>query len=123
MAVARLAAIALDSDDTVRLGYFYRDLLDLAVVYESEELVVLRADGVMITVERVANHRPPDWPADSIPKQLHLDLFVDDLNEAEAAALAIGARKPDTQPAPDKWRVLLDPAGHPFCITLPPAGR
>lgn len=82
--------------------------------------MVLRADGVMITVERVLNHQPPDWPGDAIPKHLHLDLFVEDLDVAEAAALAIGARKPDTQPAPGKWRVLLDPVGHPVCITLPP---
>ena len=24
--------------------------------------------------------------------------------------------KPELQPSPDLWRVLLDPAGHPFCI-------
>ncbi|WP_036528776.1 VOC family protein [Nocardia sp. CNY236] len=122
VAVARLAAITLDSDDTVQLGRFYRELLDLTVIHESEELVILRADGVMVIVERVLNHQSPDWPGDSIPKQMHLDLFVDDLDDAEAAALAIGARKPDTQPAPEKWRVLLDPAGHPFCVTLPPTG-
>jgi hypothetical protein len=34
-----------------------------------------------------------------------------------AEALALGAAKANTQPSPDRWRVLLDPAGHPFCIT------
>jgi hypothetical protein len=52
------------------------------------------------------------------PKQLHLELAVGDLDEAEAAALAaIGATKAQTQPSPELWRVLIDPAGHPFCIT------
>jgi hypothetical protein len=27
--------------------------------------------------------------------------------------------KADFQPAPDQWRVLLDPSGHPFCLTVP----
>ncbi|WP_067573877.1 VOC family protein [Nocardia acidivorans] len=119
MAIGRLGAIALDSDDAKMLGRFYRDLLDLEVVYESEELVALKADGVFVTVERVLDYRPPDWPGNAIPKQIHLDVFVDDLDEAEGAALAIGARKPQTQPAPAKWRVLLDPSGHPFCLTIP----
>ncbi|MFE3194013.1 VOC family protein [Nocardia sp. NPDC059240] len=119
MAIARLGAIALDSDDPKRLAGFYRELLDLEVLVESEELVALRARGVMITFERVENYRPPDWPGDSVPKQLHLDLFVEDLDAAEAAALAIEASKPATQPKPDEWRVLLDPAGHPFCLVVP----
>jgi hypothetical protein len=46
-----------------------------------------------------------------------LDLAVDDLDESEGRALAIGAVKADAQPNPDLWRVLVDPAGHPFCIT------
>ncbi|CAM4405394.1 VOC family protein [Nocardia ninae] len=121
MAIARLAAISLDSDDPVMLGRFYRELLDLEVSYESAELVVLRTKGVAITIERINNYLAPDWPNDKTPKQMHLDLFVADLDESEAAAVALGASKPDTQPAPGKWRVLLDPSGHPFCLTLPPA--
>jgi hypothetical protein len=30
--------------------------------------------------------------------------------------LAIGAVKAERQPKPDRWRVFLDPAGHPFCL-------
>ncbi|MGW0179872.1 VOC family protein [Nocardia sp. NPDC003345] len=120
MAIARLAAIALDSDDPIGLGRFYRELLDLRTLHESEELVVLRAEGVAVTIERVLDYRAPDWPNDTVPKQMHLDLFVEDLDVSESSALSIGATKPETQPAPGKWRVLLDPSGHPFCLTLPP---
>jgi len=42
---------------------------------------------------------------------------VRDLEVAEADALALGATKASHQPSPDSWRVLIDPAGHPFCIT------
>jgi hypothetical protein len=48
---------------------------------------------------------------------MHLDLAVDDLDEAEAEALRLGAHRAAEQPAPDRWRVLLDPAGHPFCLS------
>ncbi|HEY9312648.1 VOC family protein [Williamsia sp.] len=120
MSIARLGAISLDSDDPSTLARFYGELLALPVVHESDELVVLKAKGVFITVERVLHHSPPDWPDTTVPKQMHLDLFVDDLDKAEQAALAAGARMPDTQPSPQKWRVLIDPAGHPFCVTLPP---
>ncbi|GHB67583.1 hypothetical protein GCM10010347_42100 [Streptomyces cirratus] len=30
--------------------------------------------------------------------------------------LELGAGKSDHQPHEDRWRVLTDPAGHPFCI-------
>jgi hypothetical protein len=41
---------------------------------------------------------------------------VDDLLDlAEECALGLGATRPE-QPDP-RWKVLLDPAGHPFCLT------
>jgi hypothetical protein len=46
---------------------------------------------------------------------LHLDFEVTDLDEAVARALALGAELPEHQPQEDV-RVLLDPAGHPFCL-------
>ena len=39
----------------------------------------------------------------------------DDIDVAAARAVALGATQP-AQPDP-RWRVLLDPAGHPFCLT------
>jgi hypothetical protein len=46
---------------------------------------------------------------------LHLDLEVDDLDAAVSYALECGAELPDFQPQ-EKVRVMLDPAGHPFCL-------
>ncbi|MEU1984176.1 VOC family protein [Nocardia sp. NPDC019395] len=118
-AVARFGAISLDSGDPHRLGQFYRALLDFEIRYESDELVVLQGAGVMLTIEHVADHISPDWPGNQVPKQMHLDLFVSDLDTAETAAIECGAVKADFQPAPDRWRVLIDPSGHPFCLTVP----
>jgi hypothetical protein len=52
------------------------------------------------------------WPGASI---VHLDLTAGDLDAAKERAVALGATLPE-QPDP-RWRVLLDPAGHPFCLT------
>ena len=39
-----------------------------------------------------------------------------DLDAAEAWVLELGATKSTTQPDGERWRVFLDPAGHPFCL-------
>ena len=48
---------------------------------------------------------------------LHLDLEVPDLPAAVAGAVRAGAREADFQPQEDV-RVMLDPAGHPFCLYI-----
>ncbi len=116
-AIARLAAVSLDTPDVERLSRFYRELLDLDVFFESEAFVALKGAGVLLTVQLVEDHVAAEWPTGTVPKQLHLELAVDDLDVAEQQAIAIGAVKAETQPTPEAWRVLIDPAGHPFCIT------
>ena len=46
---------------------------------------------------------------------VHLDLEVDDLDAAVAHAVDAGAELASYQPQ-ENVRVLLDPAGHPFCL-------
>jgi catechol 2,3-dioxygenase-like lactoylglutathione lyase family enzyme len=116
-AIARLGAIALDAPDVARLARFYSDALDLEVIFENETFVALKGAGVLLTIQQVADLPPVTWPEGEVPKQIHLDLAVADLDTSEKALLAVGATKAGTQPSPDRWRVLIDPAGHPFCIT------
>jgi catechol-2,3-dioxygenase len=115
--VARLAAVSLDSSDPKTLADFYRQLLELETFFESDGFIALKGAGILMTMQLVEDHQAPTWPEAGIPKQIHLELAVSDLDEAEAAAVALGARKAESQPAPDTWRVLIDPAGHPFCVT------
>jgi hypothetical protein len=63
---------------------------------------------------RVENYVPPTWPTGSVPKQSHLDVNVSNLDDAEKRAISLGAVRPPSQPEPDSYVVLLDPAGHPF---------
>lgn len=114
---ARLGAISIDCADPAALAQFYRQVLDLEVLFESEQFVALKGAAVLLTFQQVADHQPPQWPEGGVPKQLHLELAASDLDAEEARILGLGATKAEVQPNPSGWRVLLDPAGHPFCIT------
>ena len=48
---------------------------------------------------------------------MHLDFEVTDLTAETDRAVALGASLPTHQPQ-DNVRVLLDPAGHPFCLYI-----
>lgn len=113
----RFGAVALDCDDPAALGAFWAAVLGGEVVFESERFVAVRAEGVWLTAQRVDDYRPPTWPGADRPKQVHLDLAGADLEAAESHVLACGATRAETQPAPERFRVYLDPAGHPFCVT------
>ena len=113
----RLAAVSLDAVDPVPEGEFWRDLLGLQVILQNEDFVALRGAAVLITVQRVADHLAPQWPTGEVAKQLHLEVKVADLDDGQKAAVALGATLASVQPSPDRWRVLIDPAGHPFCLS------
>jgi catechol 2,3-dioxygenase-like lactoylglutathione lyase family enzyme len=116
-AIARLGAVSLDAPDPAPLARFYQQVLGLEVMFDSADFVALKGAGVLLTVQRIDGLPEVTWPVGPVPKQIHLELAVDDLDAAEQAVLAAGATKAGDQPAPDRWRVLIDPAGHPFCIT------
>ncbi|MFF5538573.1 VOC family protein [Streptomyces cinerochromogenes] len=115
----RYAAVTFDCADPVELSRFYGEMFGLSVAYSSDDFVFLAGkDGTAgLGFNRLADYRRPTWPDPAQEKQAHIEVGVDDLDEAEARLLTLGATKPESQPQPDRWRVLLDPAGHPFCIT------
>ncbi|HEX5495610.1 MAG TPA: VOC family protein [Mycobacteriales bacterium] len=61
----------------------------------------------------------PVWPSVSGRQHItaHLDIPVDDLDAAVARALEAGGTLAEYQPQ-EQVRVMLDPAGHPFCLFL-----
>ena len=118
MAVARLAMVSLDCADSVPLAEFWAALLDGTVLVRDDHVSAVQAGAMMIATISVPDYRPPTWPGGDTPKHIHLDLAVRDLDEAEATAVGLGAVKADHQPQPDQWRVFLDPAGNPFCLTV-----
>ncbi|MFJ3639147.1 VOC family protein [Streptomyces sp. NPDC090108] len=114
----RFVAVTFDCADPAELAGFYGELLELPVLFSTDDFALIgRKDSPGLGFTCIADHRPPTWPDPAHGKQAHLELGVDDLDLAEKRALALGAVRPDAQPDPDRWRVLVDPAGHPFCVT------
>jgi hypothetical protein len=109
---ARLVGISLDCPDPQQLADFYRELLGGSQLWAKDSSVGIEVTGAVLIAQRVDGYAPPDWPGTAI---VHLDLTADDLGAAETRAVELGATLP-VQPDP-RWRVLLDPAGHPFCLT------
>jgi hypothetical protein len=92
-------------------------LLGGEIAFESDEFVAVKLENLWLSTTKVENYKPPTWPDDEVPKQIHLELAIDNQAESEAAAIALGAVKATFQPQPERWTVMIDPAGHPFCLT------
>ena len=119
MAIARYPGFVIDCPDPAVLANFYGAMLGWKVeVRSGSDWAEIRADyGDCISFQQVEGYTPPRWPGQEIPQQMHLDVIVDDLDAAEAAVLELGATKHEHQPG-TKFRVFLDPAGHPFCLCV-----
>ena len=117
MAIARFPAFVIDCPDAAALATFYGALLDWGVEKSDGWADIRSAEGQCISFQQVADFRPPAWPGQEVPQQVHLDVVVDDLDTAEPEVLALGATRAETQPG-TTFRVFLDPAGHPFCLCL-----
>lgn len=117
MPTATLKMVTLDSSDARRDARFWAALLGWEVAHEQDEYAMLKGpEGAALGFGTVADHEPPTWPNDRGTKQFHLDLAVDDIDAAAARCVELGATQPAEQPG-ETWRVLLDPSGHPFCLT------
>lgn len=118
MAIAAYPGFVLDCPDPRRLGEFYGALLGWRVTGD-QEWAEIRPDegGNCIAFQPVADYRPPQWPGQEVPQQIHLDLMVQDLDAGEQVVLELGGVKADPQPG-QTFRVFLDPAGHPFCLCV-----
>ena len=117
MSDIRIGSISLDCNDPQKLAKFWADLLEGNIAFSVEHFVAVKLDSMWITAVKVEDYSPPTWPENEIPKQMHLDLAVTDLTAASARAISLGATESPTQPSPDTYIVMLDPAGHPFCLT------
>ncbi len=118
----RISGVVLDAPDAGSLAAFYRALLGWEVEHEDDGWVKLRSPhgGAGLSFQSDPDYVPPVWPGRSGEQRMmaHLDIQVDGLDAQVERAVALGARLADHQPQ-DDVRVLLDPAGHPFCLWDP----
>jgi catechol 2,3-dioxygenase-like lactoylglutathione lyase family enzyme len=111
--------VVLDAPNARELAHFYSDLLGWHISHEDDQDCNLApTSGVAyLAIQTAHDYQPPVWPAEPDKQQmmLHLDFEVSDLAAATEHALELGARLAEFQPQ-DNVRVMLDPAGHPFCL-------
>ena len=119
----RWNAVCLDCSDVDELATFYRDLFGWDVVARDDGWCQLvdPDGGIALNLQAETWYEPPVWPEQPgmQTKMLHLEVRVDDVDEAVRLVERLGGRRAPHQPAdrdPAKLRVLLDPAGHPFCL-------
>jgi predicted enzyme related to lactoylglutathione lyase len=115
-AVARLAMVTLDTADPAASAAFWSGMLGWEVTYSEGDYAMLTGPSNALGFGRVEGYVAPGWPNENGSKQFHFDLAVEDLDAAQEAAVGLGATVADPQPG-EIWRVLLDPSGHPFCLT------
>jgi predicted enzyme related to lactoylglutathione lyase len=116
--VGTLAMVTLDSSDASRDARFWAAVLGWDISYDSPEAAMLSGPAGALGFGTEPGYVPPAWPNESGSKQFHFDLAVADLDTAEQRCVALGATVPSEQPGEGRWRVLRDPSGHLFCLTL-----
>ena len=115
----RLETINIDCADAEAMAGFYTRLLGWEITHRDGDFILMRdpRGGPGLSFQARQDYRPPVWPEQpgGQGKMMHLDIRVDNLDAAVAHALASGARLAEYQ-GRDDLRVMLDPAGHPFCL-------
>lgn len=113
--------VTIDAPDPATLARFYAALLDWPIGHEEPDTAVLAPPqgDVYVVIHRADGFVAPTWPPTAGEQRptMHLDIEVDDLDHAVTTAESLGARLADYQPR-EHIRVMIDPAGHPFCLCL-----
>jgi predicted enzyme related to lactoylglutathione lyase len=114
----KIGSIALDCSDVDTLINFYARVTGTTVFYQNDDFACINVSDYWLAVHRVDDYLATTWPDATVPKQMHLDFGVDDLEVAGAFVLECGAVKSEYQSSPDgRWVIYFDPAGHPFCLS------
>lgn len=116
--IGRMHHVILDTPDPDELAAFYSALFGLPITYRDDDFAVVSVDSTTsgVAFQRVSNRTPPVWPDDG-PLLIHMDVMVDDVDDAADRVVELGAR---VLRRADGICVLADPAGHPFCLVPRP---
>jgi catechol 2,3-dioxygenase-like lactoylglutathione lyase family enzyme len=117
--IGRLEKTVIDCADPRALARFYAAVLGLPVVQDDADWAAIGTarSARVLAFQRADPYVPPRWPDPGHPQQAHLDIRVDNVDEAERAVVTLGARRLPAE-REDGFRVFEDPAGHPFCLVF-----
>lgn len=121
--ILKMYSFTIDCKDPHALAKFYAALLGWDVMSLDQDWACVYAPGTQqgsypgMLFQRNHDYQPPVWPAQPGEQQqmAHLDFAVNDLEKAVEHAIECGATMAENQFS-DEWKVMLDPAGHPFCL-------
>ena len=110
--------VVFDAPDLDAESRFWAGVLG-GTVDADDDWHTVHVDGQpQVAVQLAPDLVPPDWP-DGNPQQIHLDLYIDDIDAGHEHVVSLGARvlqqASDRDSAEGFW-VYADPAGHPFCL-------
>jgi hypothetical protein len=109
--------VVFDAADLAAESNFWAGMLKGTVDAEDDWHTVSVDGQWRIGVQLAPDHVPPVWPDGSPPQQIHLDLWVDDIESAHDEVMALGAKLLQAaDPNREPFQVYADPAGHPFCL-------
>jgi predicted enzyme related to lactoylglutathione lyase len=84
--------IVLDAKDIEAESSFWAGLLG-GTVHRDDDWHSIVVDGEWIMgIQHAPNHIPPQWPTGSQQQQAHLDLHVDDIDDAGRHAVSLGGK-------------------------------
>jgi catechol 2,3-dioxygenase-like lactoylglutathione lyase family enzyme len=120
--VLEWTGVCIDCADAEELAGFYGRLLGWRVTSRDGRGWIAMPDpagGRGLLFQAEPWYEAPVWPEqpDRQDKMLHFEIQVEDLDAAVAYAVDCGAMVAEHQPQ-ENVRVMLDPAGHPFCLYL-----
>lgn len=119
----KMYSFTVDCKDPHELAKFYAAMLKWEAMDLEDGWACVYAPGTnqgtypCILFQENPAYVPPVWPAKPGAQQqmAHLDFAVNDLEQAVQSAVEYGATVAEEQFS-DGWTVMLDPAGHPFCL-------
>lgn len=111
-----LVTLNFDAEDVPQLIGFYHHLLGGTIEPFTAGANLRRSGEITFSFQHAEGYRPPTWPTQERGQEMHIDFHSDDRSAAVADAVCNGATLQDVE---QHFTVLLDPAGHPFCICDP----
>lgn len=111
--------IVIDCADAGVMSKFYSKILKWECTHPHANgwAAITSPFGMVIAFQEVENYTPPVWPwqEGKQGQMLHLDFYVDNLEEAVQFAMQCGAKLANEQYYKTS-RTMIDPEGHPFCL-------
>jgi catechol 2,3-dioxygenase-like lactoylglutathione lyase family enzyme len=119
----KMYSYVLDCRNPQELGRFYAALLQWEIGFNDDEYAWAYAPGSQrgtypfLLFQQDLDYVPPVWPEEPEAQQqmAHIDFIVSNLEQAVQHAIRCGASVANAQGS-ESWRVMIDPAGHPFCL-------